>query len=59
VGGYATSLLQRARDTISAAIQWLHQHQCLLSKYGIWALPKPFDLETLIETINRVLSDDS
>ncbi|HLZ28889.1 MAG TPA: response regulator [Chloroflexota bacterium] len=39
----------------SAAIQSLHEHQDLLSKYGICALPKPFDIETLLETIAKML----
>src|SRR3984893_3299693 len=39
----------------SAAIQSLHEHQDLLSKYGICALPKPFDIEALLETIARML----
>jgi CheY-like chemotaxis protein len=40
----------------SAAIQSLHQHQELLSKYGIHALPKPFDVETLLETVADMLT---
>jgi DNA-binding NtrC family response regulator len=43
----------------SAAIQSLHEHQGLLSKYGICALPKPFDMETLLETIRRILGEDA
>jgi CheY-like chemotaxis protein len=39
----------------SAAIQSLHEHQDLLSKYGICALPKPFDLDTLLEAVERML----
>ena len=39
----------------SAAIQSLHEHQELLSKYGIHALPKPFDLETLLEVVDGML----
>jgi CheY-like chemotaxis protein len=39
----------------SAAIQSLHEHQDLLSKYGICALPKPFDLDALLETVARML----
>ena len=39
----------------SAAIQSLHEHQDLLSKYGICALPKPFDVEALLETVARML----
>jgi CheY-like chemotaxis protein len=41
----------------SAAIQSLHEHQELLSKYGICALPKPFDIEALLETVSRMLPD--
>jgi CheY-like chemotaxis protein len=43
----------------SAAIQSLHEHQDLLSKYGICALPKPFDLDTLLETVARMLPPHS
>lgn len=39
----------------SAAIQSLHEHQEWLSKYGIRALPKPFDLDTLLETVEGML----
>ena len=41
----------------SAAIQSLHEHQDLLSKYGIHALPKPFDLETLLEVVQGMLAE--
>jgi CheY-like chemotaxis protein len=41
----------------SAAIQSLHEHQSLLDKYGICALPKPFDIETLLELVSRMLPD--
>jgi CheY-like chemotaxis protein len=40
----------------SAAIQSLHQHQDLLGKYGICALPKPFDIDALLETVARMLT---
>jgi CheY-like chemotaxis protein len=43
----------------SAAIQSLHEHQHLLSTYGIRALPKPFDLDTLLRTIEESLFDKS
>jgi len=43
----------------SAAIQSLHEHQDLLSKYGICALPKPFDIDVLLETVARMLPDQS
>ena len=39
----------------SAAIQSLHEHQQLLSKYGICALPKPFDIDALLEAVERML----
>lgn len=39
----------------SAAIQSLHEHQELLSKYGIRALPKPFDIDMLLDTIAGML----
>ena len=39
----------------SAAIQSLHEHQELLSKYGICALPKPFDVDALLDTVARML----
>ena len=39
----------------SAAIQSLHEHQALLDKFGICALPKPFDLDVLLETVERML----
>ena len=39
----------------SAAIQSLHEHQEWLSRYGIRALPKPFDLDTLLDTIQDML----
>jgi len=41
----------------SAAIQSLHQHQEWLSQYGIRALPKPFDLDTLLTTIEEIIAD--
>ena len=39
----------------SAAVQSLHDHQALLDRYGITALPKPFDLDELLSTVQRVL----
>lgn len=39
----------------SAAIQSLHEHQEMLSKLGIRALAKPFDLDTLLATIEESL----
>jgi two-component system response regulator GlrR len=41
----------------SAAIESLHQHQEWLSRYGIRALPKPFDLDALLATIEEVLAE--
>ncbi len=41
----------------SAAIRSLHAHQELLDRYGIRALPKPFDLDTLLEAIHAMLPD--
>ena len=41
----------------SAAIQSLHEHQELLSKFGIRALAKPFDLQTLLDVIEGILAD--
>ena len=40
----------------SAAIQSLHEHQEWLSQYGIRALPKPFDLDTLLETVEEMIA---
>jgi len=41
----------------SAAIQSLHEHQAWLGKFGICALPKPFDLDMLMEMVERVLNE--
>ena len=41
----------------SAAIQSLHEHQELLDQYGICALPKPFDIETLLQAVSRMLPE--
>ena len=41
----------------SAAIHSLHEHQGLLSKYGICALPKPFDIDALLEAVERMLAE--
>jgi CheY-like chemotaxis protein len=40
----------------SAAVQSLHAHQELLSRYGIRALPKPFDLDVLLNTIEETIA---
>jgi CheY-like chemotaxis protein len=42
----------------SAAIQSLHTHQPWLDQFGICALPKPFDLDMLLDMVNRVLPAD-
>ena len=39
----------------SAAVDDLHEHQSILDKYGVRALPKPFDLEDLLTTIQQAL----
>ena len=39
----------------SAAIQSLHEHQPILDRFGVTALPKPFDLDELLSTIERVI----
>lgn len=41
----------------SAAIQSLHEHQEWLSRYGIRALPKPFDLDTLLNTVEEMIAE--
>ena len=43
----------------SAAVTSLHEHQELLSRYGIRALPKPFDLDALLSTIQEVIAQAS
>jgi CheY-like chemotaxis protein len=40
----------------SAAIQSLHEHQEWLSQFGIRALPKPFDLDVLLRTIEEAIA---
>ena len=41
----------------SAAIQSLHAHQEWLSQYGIRALPKPFDLDTLLRVCEEMIAE--
>jgi CheY-like chemotaxis protein len=41
----------------SAAIRDLQDHQPLLQRFGIGVLPKPFDLEVLIEQVDAVLGE--
>jgi two-component system, OmpR family, response regulator VicR len=40
----------------SAAIHSLQEHQPMLDQYGICALPKPFDLDRLLETVDRMIA---
>ncbi|MBV9171261.1 MAG: response regulator [Chloroflexi bacterium] len=40
----------------SAAIQSLHEHQEWLSQFGIRALPKPFDLDVLLQSIEEAIA---
>jgi DNA-binding NtrC family response regulator len=40
----------------SAAVQSLQEHQDLLSRYGIRALPKPFDLDALVSLVEEALA---
>jgi CheY-like chemotaxis protein len=41
----------------SAAVDELQEHQALLDKYGVRALPKPFDLDDLLATVSMALED--
>ncbi len=41
----------------SAAVRSLQEHELLLRKYGVRALPKPFDLDDLLSTIQAALLD--
>jgi CheY-like chemotaxis protein len=41
----------------SAAIQSLHEHQEWLDRFGVRALPKPFDLDMLLESVSRMLAE--
>jgi CheY-like chemotaxis protein len=43
----------------SGAIESLREHEELLTRYGIRTLPKPFDLDTLLSTIQEVVADYS
>ena len=40
----------------SAAISDLQDHEDLLKKYGVDVLPKPFDLDTLLEKVEAALT---
>jgi CheY-like chemotaxis protein len=42
----------------SAAIRDLQDHQPLLDRFGIGVLPKPFDLEVLLEKVEAALGGD-
>jgi CheY-like chemotaxis protein len=39
----------------SAAVRSLQEHQPLLDRYGVRALPKPFDLDALLEAVTGML----
>ena len=39
----------------SAAVDDLQQHQALLERYGVRALPKPFDLDDLLAAVRQAL----
>ena len=39
----------------SAALRSLQEHASVLQRYGVEVLPKPFDLETLLEKIEATL----
>jgi CheY-like chemotaxis protein len=41
----------------SAAIHSLHEHQEWLDRFGVRALPKPFDLDILLDTISSMLAE--
>ncbi len=41
----------------SAAVDDLHEHQPVLDKYGVRALPKPFDLDDLLAAVRAALQD--
>ena len=43
----------------SAAIRSLHAHQEQLDRYGVLALPKPFDLQALLDAVRHGLQQGS
>ena len=40
----------------SAAVRELHEHEPILSRYGVSVLPKPFDLDALLEKVSEGLT---
>jgi CheY-like chemotaxis protein len=40
----------------SAAVRQLHDHAVLLEQYGVEVLPKPFDLDALLEKVTAALA---
>ena len=51
----AATFHRMGRYQLEAAIQSLHDHQPILDRFGITALPKPFDLQELLDTIERAI----
>ena len=43
----------------SAAVRELHEHEALLDRYGVMVLPKPFDLDALLEKVRAGLKKRS
>ncbi len=41
----------------SAAVRALHEHEPMLSQYGVRALPKPFDLDALLDKVRGALAE--
>lgn len=40
----------------SAAVRELHEHEPILNQYGVSVLPKPFDLDALLDKVREALS---